>query len=115
MEQRTSQQNKALHVLFQLLADTLNDAGLEMKKVLSEKEVDIPWNETTIKECLWKPLQKAMLHKTSTTELEKKEVDDVFNVLNRHLGEKFGINIEFPSEERGDNGRLDQTTSKTTR
>lgn len=94
--QRTLQQNKALHVLFTLLADELNTAGLDMRKTL-KPGVDIPWNGKTVKEFLWRPIQQAQLGKESTTELTTKEIDEVFETINRHLGEKFGLHVPFPS------------------
>lgn len=96
-KQRTIQQNKALHLYFQMLADTLNDSGMDMKKVL-KPEIDIPWSKETIKKYLWRPVQKAQLDKESTTELSTKEIDLVFNTLNRHIA-KFGIHQAFPSIE----------------
>lgn len=96
MEKRTSRQNKSLHLLFEMLADELNDAGLDMKKVL-KPGVDIPWTKESIKEYIWRPIQQAQLSKKSTTELTTKEIDSVFDTINRHLGEKFGIHVPFPS------------------
>ncbi len=93
---RTSQQNRALHVLFRLLADTLNENGLDMRKTL-KPEVDILWNDKTVKEYLWRPIQKAQLTKNSTTELTTVEIDQVFETINKHLGEKFGLKVVFPS------------------
>lgn len=95
----TSQQNKALHVGFQLLAEALNDAGYEMKAVLAAKDVDVPWTKESVKEVLFRPIMAAMTQKGSTTEMDVLEVSDVWNVLLRHLGENFGINVPFPSEE----------------
>lgn len=97
MEKRTSLQNRALHLYFTQLAKTLNDAGLDMKKVL-KPEIDIPWNGETIKEYIWRPVQKAQLNKASTTELTTKEIDEVFDTINRHLA-KFGVHKAFPSIE----------------
>ncbi|MDB5422567.1 MAG: hypothetical protein JWR59_2514 [Brevundimonas sp.] len=97
-KQRTGQQNKALHVLFELLANTLNEAGYDMKRTL-KAEVDIPWNGNTVKEYLWRPVQKAQLLKESTKDLTTKEIDLVFNTLNRHLGETLGVHTAFPSIE----------------
>lgn len=97
-KQRTKQQNKALHLYFTHLAEQLNDAGYDMKRTLKE-EVAIPWTPENIKEFIWRPIQEAQLGKQSTTELESKEIDLVFNTLNRHLGERFGITVEFPSIE----------------
>jgi len=97
--QRTLQQNKALHVLFQLLANTLNDNGLDMRKTL-KPGVEIPWSGGSVKEWLWKPIQKAQLNKDSTTKLTTVEIDQVFDTLVRHLGQQFGIQINFPSIEQ---------------
>ena len=98
LSKRTNQQNKALHKLYELYAEELNLAGLDMKAVL-KPEVDIPWNRDSVKEHLWRPVQEAMLHKKSTTELTTKEIDQVFDVINRHIGEKFGLTVPFPSIE----------------
>lgn len=95
---RTDRQNRALHVLFRLLADELNSAGLDMRKTL-KPDVEIPWSPQSTKEYLWRPIQQAQLSKKSTTELTTKEIDEVFDTINRHLGEKFGIHIPFPSIE----------------
>lgn len=95
---RTNQQNKALHVLFQLLADELNNAGLDMRKTL-KPGIEIPWARNGIKEYLWRPIQEAQLGKKSTTELTTIEVDQVFDTLIRHLGEKLGLHVAFPSVE----------------
>lgn len=100
MTQRTSQQNKGLHLFFTMLADELNNSGYDQRKVLKET-VDIPWTPEAIKEQLWKPIQKLMYNKESTTELDKvKEIDKVHEVLMRHLGEKFSVEyIPFPVDE----------------
>lgn len=98
MNQRTLKQNRALHKFFAILAKELNESGLDMRVVL-KPEVDIPWSTETVKEYLWRPLQKIQLLKSSTTELSTKDIDEVFDTLNRLLGEKFGKHIDFPSIE----------------
>lgn len=95
---RTVQQNKALHVLFTLLAQELNDRGMDMRKTL-KPSVEIPWSPGSVKEYLWRPVQTAQLNKRSTTELTTVEIDQVFDTINRHLSERFGIHIAFPSIE----------------
>lgn len=97
---RTGQQNRALHLFYRILAETLNDAGLDQRKVL-KPSVSIPWTPKAVKENLWRPIQKALLGKESTTELSKLEdIDKVHELLMKHLGEKFGVEyIPFPSEE----------------
>lgn len=99
MKQRTIAQNRSLHLYFTLLAEELNQAGYDMRRTL-KPGVDIPWGSNTVKEYLWKPIQNAQLMKQSTTELTTKEIDKVYDVLNRHLGEITGVSVPFPSEEK---------------
>ena len=106
---RTNTQNNALQVYCRELAKALNDAGLDMKQVL-KPEVDIPWNQDAVREHLWKPVQKAVIQKESTTEANTADYSKVYDVLNRHLAEKFGISIPFPSRAEHDSGNL-QTNS----
>jgi len=100
---RTSQQNKSLWLFYQLLADSLNAAGLDMRVVL-KPEVDIPWNKDTVHDYLWIPIQKAYLRTDSTTKLGKHlDIEEIHAILMRHLGEKFGVEyIQFPSINEAD-------------
>lgn len=95
--EKTDTQRGAYHLYFELLAETLTGAGLDMKKVL-KPEVDIPWTKDSVKTFLWKPLLKAMTNKDSTEDMTSKEVNEVYEVLDRHLAEKFGVSVDFPSE-----------------
>lgn len=93
---RTLLQNSSMWLYFTKLGKALNDAGLDMRKVL-KPEVEIPWNKDTVHEYLWIPLQKAMYETESTTDLETDQVGKVYEVQNRHLAEKFGVSVLFPS------------------
>jgi hypothetical protein len=96
-KQRTSKQNRSLHLYLKELSKALNDAGYDMKKTL-KPEVDIPWDDDGVmaKEHLWRPIQKIMLDKESTVEAERQEYSQVYEVLNRHLSAKFGISVPWP-------------------
>ena len=95
---RTNQQNKALHKYFRLLARSLNDAGFDMKRTLRE-DWEIPWTEEMIKEHIWRPVQKVMTEKMSTTELDTIEVNQIYEVVNRHLSQSTGVHVDFPHED----------------
>ena len=96
-QNRTEKQNRALHLYFELIAEKLNDAGLDMRLVLP-RMADIPWSRLTVKELLWRPLQEAQLKKQSTTELETKDIDLVLDTFTRFLA-TMGVQVDFPSEE----------------
>lgn len=95
-KQRTQQQNNAMQKYFTDLANSLNAAGLDMKSVL-KPEVDIPWTQDTVREHLWRPVMLTMTSKESTVKLTRDEVSEVYDVINRHLAEKFGVSVPFPS------------------
>ena len=95
---RTAQQNKAIHVYLQMVADALNDAGLDVQTTLS-KPLEMPWNEHLAKELIWRPVQTAMLEKESTTELTTAEVSQVYDVIARHLATTYGVDVPFPARE----------------
>ena len=101
IQQRTPQQNKGIWLFLTQLAEALNLAGLDMKKVLKES-VDIDWNKDLAHDYLWIPIQKAVCGTDSTTELEKQvDIEKVHETLMRHLGEKYHVEfIPFPHEEK---------------
>lgn len=90
-KQRTNQQNKALHLYCRMLAEALNDAGLDQREVL-KPGVEIPWNEESVKNSLWRPIQQAMLDIESTADAETTDYSQVYEVLTRHLQQKLGVN-----------------------
>jgi short-subunit dehydrogenase len=98
----TRQQQKALHKYFELLAKELNNNGITVQKLLSQA-VELNWNARTIKELLWKPIQEALLAKKSTTELDKvKDIDEVWEHINRFVGETWGLYVPFPHRDPND-------------
>ncbi len=97
-KQRTSQQNRALHKLFSQYSEALNDGGYSVLKTLRH-DVEIPWNPILFKILIWKPIQEAMTGKHSTTELNTVDPTEIHQVLDRHLAEKFGVSVPWPSEE----------------
>lgn len=92
---RTTKQNKSIHKYCELLAESLNDSGLEFQKALPK--VYIPWTMGSVKETIFKAIMLAQLGKKSTTELTTKEVSEVFEVINRHFSENHGLFVDFPS------------------
>lgn len=94
-KQRTLKQNNALHLMFEQLASTLNNEGMSVQKVLT---LEAKFTGKLVKELIWRPTQKWMYKKKSTTELTTRELDQVFEVIQKALAEK-GVDIQFPSIE----------------
>ena len=99
-KQRSNLQNSSLHLYLSHLSEALNDAGYDMKRTLKQ-EVDIPWDKDGVnaKEHLWRPIQKLLTKKDSTTKLTTKECVYIYEVLSRHLVDKLSINVPWPSKD----------------
>jgi len=96
MDMRTLQQNSALHKYFTMLSSTLNEAGLTISKVI---KVEVEWTPTSVKDTLWRPIQKTLIGKESTTKLKKNEITKVYDTLNLALSQKLGVSVMFPTRE----------------
>jgi hypothetical protein len=94
---RSGTQNRALHLYLTQLAEALNDAGYDMKRTI-KKEVDIPWSLASAKEYLWGPVQKAVTGLDRTSKADSKQYSEIYEVLNRHMAQKFGILVPWPKK-----------------
>jgi hypothetical protein len=93
---RTLNQNNALHLLFTQLAEEMTKKGIDMKQVLKEG-FDFPATPYNIKEFMWKPTQKLLFGKKSTTQLDKtEEINKVYDVMNKLLIERTQGEISMP-------------------
>lgn len=90
-----------MHKLFTQMADTFNTLGLDMKVIL-KPEIHIWWTPDAIKRELFKPVMKAMYGHESTTELTTAQVSKVYKQIAKVIGEKHGVEIDFPSKEQLD-------------
>ncbi|HEY4832763.1 MAG TPA: hypothetical protein VIH61_09430 [Waddliaceae bacterium] len=96
---RTNTQSRALHLWLEQVAQELNASGQTVQLVLKQT-VDINWTGILFKELVWRPIQKALLKKDSTTKLEKvMDIDIVYDHINLYLGEKFHIHVPWPKRE----------------
>lgn len=99
---RTNKQNGAVHLYCSQLSQALNSEGLDVRMVVSPG-VDMMWTPYLVKELLWKATQKTMFGKESTKQLKKVgEINDIYTVINKTVGERTGIYVPFPSIEETD-------------
>jgi hypothetical protein len=96
---RTDNQNRSLHLYFTHVAQELNAGGYTVQLAVKER-MDLDFTPEIVKELIWRPAQKAIIKKVSTTTLDKvSDINEVYETVNRHLAEKFGIHVPWPSEQ----------------
>jgi len=100
--QRTSIQNDSIHLFCRQIADACNDSGYEMviSSAILKSDLYVPWSQSSVKERIWRTVQVAKYPaRKSTTQLERKEVSEIAEIITRHLGENKGLHVPFPSQE----------------
>lgn len=99
-QNRTDQQNKALHVWYEAVAEECRKNGVDAKMVMS-KVVRMNMTATFIKE-MWKTLQLALFQKKSTTQLRKSgEIDIIRDHFIRFFADEFQLELPpFPDVKK---------------
>ena len=64
---------------------------------LAGEKIEIPWDKDIFKKHIWSELQYKMFGTKSTRELKANQINEIFDVICKHLGE-LGIEIMFPNE-----------------
>lgn len=91
----TGQQLKAVHAYCDHVARDMNASGIDMQHVLSGAKLSIPPTGKMLYYTMWKPIQTAMLNKVDLTSVGKYEVDQIYQVMARHLAESHDIDVRF--------------------
>ena len=96
--QRTLKQNRGIYAFLNEVAEQMKAGGHDMKTILKDG-VPIEPTKALIHDYMWMPVQAALTGKTqSTTELDKKEVNIIYEALSRLLAEKYGVSVRFGKE-----------------
>lgn len=88
-----------MHLLFQQISDELNRKGHSVQDLMNKLQfIEIMPTETVIKG-IFQGICKAQYHTSHTSELTSDQVDKVYDVFNKWLGQEFEVHYPFPSKE----------------
>jgi 6-pyruvoyl-tetrahydropterin synthase len=97
-QKRTDLQNSAFHLYLEQVADELRNQGQTLQNVVEKIDtLEITPTKENLKETLWRPIQKALYKKKSTTELTTGEITKIYEAMAMFLSKNFEINLPFPS------------------
>ena len=96
-KQRSPTQNKCVHLYCEQVADELNRNGITCQ-MFFDPGYEVPWSMVTVKNNVWRPLQKAICGKVSTTEPLKTDYNVIYEHVNRKLSD-YGIHVPWPSKD----------------
>ena len=100
-ETRTSRQNRSVWLYCTLLAEELNNSGTYMVLFFYKKGAQVSWTKESVMEAIWRPIQIAMFEIKSTTKIKTHQVSEIYEEINRFIGEKFGLSVPFPDKNYG--------------
>jgi len=95
-KQRTLAQNRALHKYFNLLAYELNNRGQHCW--CETVRGYVMWSDLLIKELIWRPMQKLILNKVSTSDLDIGEINKIYEKVSEVIFDRFYFTLPFPKE-----------------
>ena len=97
---RTSRQARALHLLFERIADCLFAYGLNLSVNCDvfKQPLERAWKAEDVKTLIWHPVMQALTDKKSTTELTGEEIDDIYGAIQERFFLKDITLPEFPRE-----------------
>jgi hypothetical protein len=108
VKNRTETQNNALHLLFKQLSDEMIEKGLDLK-VMFDRVHSVEATPEMIK-IFWKKLQKALINKSSTTQLNKTgDIERVYDNFNRILIDVYKGEVSLPAWPSVDNLFINKT------
>ena len=81
----------------------LNEHGIERKVVidkLTSRGLDMPWDEKSFKELVYKPVFQAVTREESTEDANRTDHSICYEGLCKWFGQEFGVTLPpFPSRE----------------
>lgn len=100
-DDRTLNQNSALHLYLTMLEEECTNTGATMDMII-KKPQEIPITRHLLKD-LFRFYGKTMFKRDSTAKLKKDEFSVVLMAFQKVVAERLGISIPFPSYESLDN------------
>ena len=101
IQKRTDKQLRSIWLYCGLVAEALNEAGLDIK-LLIKQDLEVSWTKELIMDIYWRTIQKTLFDTDSTKDLKTNQVSEVYEELNRHIS-KFGLSVPFPDRNYGVN------------
>ena len=92
---RTGRQQAALEVWCRQVAALFNDLGISrsiQSSIYRDGEMECSWRQSSVKDEVWRPMQRALTKIESTTECSTSDYPKVFEELVRAMGNK-GITL----------------------
>ncbi len=94
---RSQQQNKALHVYYTLISAELNDKNMEYQYTgITGNIFELRYTPDLVKNFVWRPIQIALFDIKSTTKINTQQINDIIDVISNFFADR-EIVIEFPS------------------
>ena len=94
---RTLAQNNALHKWCQLFAQELEEKHIDKREFFKEPFF-MSWTTDGVKNDVWRPIQKSLTGKKSTTKLDKtEEINLILDNIRRIIVEKYKGEVSVPN------------------
>lgn len=97
----TPAQHSAIWKYCGMVAEALSSRGVTLQTLLEsmKKGAEIEVTKENVKYQMWAPLQKALFAEKSMRYLEKQQVSQIYDHINRFLVNEHSVSVPFPSKD----------------
>lgn len=97
----TPAQHSAIWKYCTMVAEALKNKGVTLAVLLEsmKKGAEVEVTKENVKYQMWAPLQKALFAEQSMRRLEKQQVTQIYDHINRFLVNEHSISVPFPSKD----------------
>jgi len=100
MDKSSKKQFDSVHLYLDIVAKVLADEGHTMQDVVKAiRTAEILPTKNALKEVVWKPLLLIIAGINSTTKQTSDNTQQVYEAMNKWLGQEFQIHVPFPSQQ----------------
>lgn len=103
---RSYLQNRALHQFYVLVAEELNELGMDFQYFgLKGQVLSTRYTPTIVKNQFWRPIQLTLFDIYSTKDINTIQINEIFDVIAKFFSER-GVYIEFPNKDFLNNEKM---------
>lgn len=105
-KRRTLKQNASLWKWLTIMADGLNERGIDHAKTLeilnARPKIDIMNTKDSLYVNCWLPIQRAIYpEKEGSSQLTTQEIQAVYEAMNKYFGQELGVSASWPDKFGG--------------
>jgi hypothetical protein len=97
---RTAKQQAAIEVFCRNVSQEFNVNNITVQVIAEIAKRGIDWTQVSVKEIIWRNMQRHLTGKESSKDLNTKEVGQVYEHINKYVLSEAGVYVPWPEKKQ---------------